>query len=91
MMCVISFAKQKLISIESTHATTNIKFESVKGLFNQTQTFFVHCEMVNEMMIAVEFAKEFGFKTVIVGGTESNKIADYLKQNNIAVILKSNA
>jgi imidazolonepropionase-like amidohydrolase len=72
---------------EPTHTITNIKFESVKGLFNQTQTFFVHCEMVNEMMIAIEFAKEFGFKTVIVGGTESNKITDYLKQNNIAVIL----
>jgi imidazolonepropionase-like amidohydrolase len=72
---------------EATHTATNIKFESVKDLFNQTQTFFVHCEMVNEMMIAIEFAKEFGFKTVIVGGTESNKIADYLKQNNIAVIL----
>jgi len=81
------FRDAKAYLNQSTHSTTNIKFESVKGLFNQTQTFFVHCEMVNEMMIAVEFAKEFGFKTVIVGGTESNKIADYLKENNIAVIL----
>jgi imidazolonepropionase-like amidohydrolase len=39
------------------------------------------------MMIAAEFAKEFGFRTVIVGGSDSYKIADYLKQNNIAVIL----
>ena len=67
---------------------TNIKFESVKGLFNQSQTFYVHCDLVNEMMIAIEFAKEFGFRTVIVGGSDSYKIADYLKQNNIAVILK---
>ncbi|MEO8711834.1 MAG: amidohydrolase family protein, partial [Parafilimonas sp.] len=81
------FRDAKAYLNEPTHTITNIKFESVKGLFNQTQTFFVHCEMVNEMMIAVEFAKEFGFKTVIVGGTESNKITDYLKQNNIAVIL----
>ncbi len=81
------FRDAKAYLNETTHTTTNIKFESVRGLFNQTQTFFVHCEMVNEMMIAIEFAKEFGFKTVIVGGTESNKIADYLKQNNIAVIL----
>ncbi|HEY2727549.1 MAG TPA: amidohydrolase, partial [Parafilimonas sp.] len=79
------FRDAKAYLDQPTHAITNIKFESVKGLFNQTQTFFVHCEMVNEMMIAVEFAKEFGFKTVIVGGTESSKIADYLKQNNIAV------
>ena len=81
------FRETKAYLNESAHTKTNIKFESVKGLFNQSQIFFVHCEMVNEMMIAVEFAKEFGFKTVIVGGTESNKIADYLKQNNIAVIL----
>lgn len=72
---------------ETTHAHTNLKFEAVKGLFNQSKIFYVHCEMVNEMMIAIEFAKEFGFKTVIVGGTESWKITDYLKQNNIAVIL----
>ena len=35
----------------------------------------------------MRFANEFGFKTVIVGGTDSWKIADYLKQNNISVIL----
>ncbi|HEX5150051.1 MAG TPA: amidohydrolase family protein [Parafilimonas sp.] len=81
------FREAKAYLNESTHATTNIKFESVKGLFDKTQTLFVSCEMVNEMMIAVEFAKEFGFRTVIVGGTESYKIADYLKQNNIAVVL----
>lgn len=81
------FREAKAYLNQSTHATTNIKFESVRGLFNQTQTFFVYCDMVNEMMIAIEFAKEFGFKTVIVGGAESYKITDYLKQNNIAVIL----
>jgi len=72
---------------ESSHLQRNIKIESVKGLFDNTQTFFVHCNLVNEMMIAVEFAKEFGFHTVIVGGAESNKITDYLKENNLAVIL----
>jgi imidazolonepropionase-like amidohydrolase len=81
------FREAKAYLNESTHTTTNIKFESVKGLFDQAQTFFVSCEMVNEMMVAVEFAKEFGFRTVIVGGTESYKIADYLKQNNIGVVL----
>lgn len=81
------FREAKAYLAEPSHTVTNIKFEAVKGLFDQTQTFFVHCEMVNEMMIAIEFAKEFGFKTVIVGGTEANKITDYLKQNNISVIL----
>src|SRR4051794_25155656 len=72
---------------EPTHQQTNIKFESVRGLFDGSKIFFVHCNLVNEMMIAVELAKEFNFRTVIVGGTDSYKIADYLKQNNIAVVL----
>ncbi|SFQ53306.1 amidohydrolase family protein [Parafilimonas terrae] len=81
------FREAKAYLAEPAHTVTNIKFEAVNGLFNKTQIFFVHCEMVNEMMIAIEFAKEFGFKTVIVGGTEANKITGYLKQNNIGVIL----
>lgn len=81
------FREAKAYFAEPKHEHTNIKFETVRGLFNQTQIFFVHCEMVKEMYIAVDFAKEFGFKTVIVGGTDSWMIPDYLKQNNIAVIL----
>jgi len=81
------FREAKAYLNDPTHQQTNIKFESVRGLFDGSKTFFVHCNLVNEMMIAVEFAKEFGFRTVIVGGTDSYKIADYLKQNNIAVVL----
>lgn len=72
---------------EGKHEHTNIKFEAVKGLFDGSKTFFVHCDVVNEIMMAIEFAKEFGFKTVIVGGVDSWRITDYLKQNNVAVIL----
>jgi imidazolonepropionase-like amidohydrolase len=72
---------------EPKHEHTNVKFEAVKGLFDQSKVFYVHCELVKEMMVAVSFAKEFNFRTVIVGGSESWLITDYLKQNNIAVIL----
>ena len=81
------FRQAKAYLEESKHESTNLKFEATKGLFNQSQIFYVHCELVKEIMIAVEFAKEFGFKTIIIGGTDSWKIADYLKQNNIPVIL----
>lgn len=81
------FQQAKAYFEEPKHEHTNIKFEAVKGLFNQSQTFFVHCDLVKEMMLATSFAKEFNFRTVIVGGADSWMIADYLKQNNIAVIL----
>lgn len=83
-----SFLREaKAYYTEAKHEHTNVKFEAVKGLFDQSKTFFVHCELVKEMLVAVSFAKEFNFRTVIVGGTDSWLITDYLKENNIAVIL----
>ncbi len=72
---------------ESNHTAVNLKFEALKGLFDQSKTFFVHCDLVKEMMMAIDFAKEFGFKLCIVGGSDSWIIASILKENNVSVIL----
>jgi len=72
---------------EPIHKETNLKLEALKGLFNKTQKMFVHADQVKQMLIAIDFVKEFGFDVVIVGGSESFQIADLLKQYNIAVIL----
>lgn len=66
---------------------TNLKFEAVKGLFDKSQKLFVHASQVKQMLIAIDFVKEFGFNVVLVGASECWQIADLLKQNNIAVIL----
>ncbi|MEO5889887.1 MAG: amidohydrolase family protein [Ferruginibacter sp.] len=81
------FREAKAYNTEADHALTNLKFEAVKGLFNKTQSLFVHCELVKEIMMAIELAKEFGFKLVIVGASDSWIVADMLKENNVAVIL----
>jgi imidazolonepropionase-like amidohydrolase len=60
----------------------------VRGLFDKKQKLFVHGDQVKQMLVAIDFVKEFGFDVVIVGGSESFQIADLLKANNIAVILK---
>lgn len=72
---------------QSTHKETNIKFEAVRGLFNHTQRLFVRADEVQQMMLAIDFVKEFNFLVTIVGGSESYLIADLLKQNNISVLL----
>jgi imidazolonepropionase-like amidohydrolase len=81
------FREAKAYHKEATHTKTNLKFEATKALFEKRQKLFVHCDVVKEMLVAIDFAKEFGFDVVIVGGSESWQIADLLKQNNIAVIL----
>jgi imidazolonepropionase-like amidohydrolase len=57
-------------------------------LFERKQKLFVHANQVKQLLIAIDFAKDFGFQLVIVGGSESWQIADLLKQNNIPVILQ---
>lgn len=81
------FRQAKAYLGETVHTNTNLKLEAVKGLFDKTQKLFVHGDQIKQMLIAIDFVKEFGFDVVIVGGSESYQIADLLKANNIAVIL----
>jgi len=81
------FRQAKAYLQETIHKETNLKYEALKGLFNKTQKLFVHADQVKQMLIAIDFVKEFGFDVVIVGASESFQIADLLKQYNIAVIL----
>jgi imidazolonepropionase-like amidohydrolase len=81
------FREAKAYYGEPTHPKVNIKFEAVKGLFSKQQKLFVHADQVKQMLIAIDFAKEFGFDVVLVGATECWQIADLLAQNHISVIL----
>jgi imidazolonepropionase-like amidohydrolase len=81
------FREAKAYHAESKHETVNLKFESVKGLFDKSKKLFIHCDIVKEMLIAIDFVKEFGFDVVLVGAVDSWQIADLLSQNHIAVVL----
>lgn len=83
----VFFREAKAYLAEPKHENTNLKFEAVRGLFEKKQKLFIHCNIVKEMLLAVDFAKEFGFDVVLVGAVDSWQIADILRQNNIAVIL----
>jgi imidazolonepropionase-like amidohydrolase len=81
------FREAKAYNEATVHPQTNLKLAAVRNLFDRKEKLFVHCDLVKEMLVAVDFVKEFGFDVVIVGGSESWQIAPLLKQNNIAVIL----
>jgi imidazolonepropionase-like amidohydrolase len=82
------FREAKAYHEATSHDETNLKFNSVKGLFDKSQKLYVHANTIKQMLIALDFVKEFGFDVVIVGGSDSWQIADLLKQNNISVILQ---
>ncbi len=66
----------------------NLAFESVKGLFDGSKKLYVNADSEKEIIDAVIFAKELGIQhTVLVGGYQAYKITEFLKQNNVAVIV----
>lgn len=81
------FREAKAYAAQSSHAAINLKYEALKGLFDKSKTLFVHCDLVREIMVAIDLAKEFDLKLVLVGASESWMITDILKANNVAVIL----
>jgi imidazolonepropionase-like amidohydrolase len=70
------FREAKAYNAEPAHDETNLKFAAVKGLFDKSQKLFIHANTVKQMLVALDFVKEFGFDVVIVGGSDSWQIAD---------------
>lgn len=66
----------------------NARFEAMKGLYDGSKKLYIHTDNAREIMEAVKFAQDNKVKNiVIVGGYESYMITDFLKNNNISVIL----
>jgi hypothetical protein len=65
----------------------NLKFEAVKGLFDESKILFVEADYAKTISEAVLFAKKYKFKMAIVGGRDSWMVTDLLKDNNVGVIL----
>lgn len=65
----------------------NLKFEAMRGLFDGSKKLYVDVDRTKSMMEAVLLFKQFNITPVIVGGSESWAIADFLKKNNVPVIL----
>jgi len=84
------FTQAKAYNAATQTGATNLKLAAVKGLFTKQQKLFIHCNIVKEMLTAIDFVKEFGFDVTLVGASESWQIAPLLKQNNISVILAQN-
>ena len=82
------FREARAYQATPIHEETNLKLAAVKGLFDKSQKLYIHANTTRQMLVALDFVKEFGFDVVIVGGSDSWQIADLLKQNNVSVILE---
>ncbi len=73
---------------KATEKVKNLPFAAMQGLFDGSKRLYIHADGEKEMTDAVIMAKNAGVThVVIVGGYHANKIADFLKSNNVAVLV----
>ena len=81
------FIEAKAYSELAKPAEFNSRFDAMKGLFNGRKKLFVHVNGSKDIIMAVQLAKKFGMSAVIVGGTESYLVTDFLRDQQVPVII----
>lgn len=68
---------------------TDLRFESMAGLFDGSKTLYVHADGVKEITAMYNFVKEFKIsKVVLIGGYDSYLVTDLLIELDIAVMIR---
>jgi imidazolonepropionase-like amidohydrolase len=82
------FADAKAYADISNPSPVNLRMAAMKPLFDGSTNLYIRAEYAKDIIESIKFAKEAGVKkVVIVGGDESYKVAAFLKENQVPVIL----
>ncbi len=65
----------------------DIKCEALLPLLRGEQKAFFHCHRADDMATAIRIAQEFQLDTVLIHATEAHRIAPYLVEKQIPVII----
>jgi imidazolonepropionase-like amidohydrolase len=83
----VYFDAAKAYANKPTVERKNIKFETMKALFSQEKKLVVHVNDARSILDAVKLLKPYGVEIVLQGATEAWQVADFIKENNLSVIL----
>lgn len=72
----------------SNAGVKNIKLEAMKGLFDGSKQLFIHENGAKSIIESVQSAQKNGVKKIVItGGREAGMITEFIKDNNIPIIL----
>jgi|688.fasta_scaffold18086_7 imidazolonepropionase-like amidohydrolase len=86
MAMIKKFFEEAKAYNEQAPSIKNLKLEAMKSIFNGSKKLFINANSAKEITSAVLFAKSYNIKPVILGGSEAYLVADFLKENDIAVV-----
>lgn len=82
------FAEAKGYSSLAQPAVINSRFAAMKLLFQGKQRLFITADTQKDIVAAVSMAKKYNITPVIVGGSEAYLLLDFLKENNISIVVR---
>lgn len=82
------FAEAKAYSEMGKPEVINTRFEAMKRVFSGDEKLFIAAESQKDIVAAVNFGKKFGITPVITGADEAYLIIEFLKENNITLVVK---
>ncbi len=86
---VRQFFQSALAYSKGNNQEKNLKFEAMKGLFDGSKTLFIKADFAKDITESVLFAKAFGIKKISVwGAQEAGFVTEFLKTENVSVILE---
>lgn len=84
----LMFAEAKAYNETGNQVPVNLRLTAMKPLFTGAANLYIRANYAKDIFESVRLAKEMGVKKiVIVGGNESYRMASFLKENQIPVIL----
>ena len=83
-----SFLKNARAYLAGPQGKANLPFQAMKDVFNGNKRVYIHADSEKEIIDVLAFKKEHGLEhVVLVGGYDSFKITDQLKEANIPVLV----
>jgi hypothetical protein len=82
------FTEAKAYADIDKPAVTNSRFAAMKLLFAGKQKLFITANTQKDIVAAVNFARKYKITPVIVGGDEAYLLTDFLKENQVTVVVK---
>ena len=74
---------------EASATPRDIRLEAMRGVFRGGAALYVHADDARALSEVVHFKRAFNLaQVVIVGGAESHRVADMLRDNGISVMLQ---
>lgn len=81
------FFTESIAYNEVVQPVTNARYAAMKKMFEGSAKLYMHVNNQKDIVAAVNFAKKFNITPVLVGGSEAIYVANYLKEQNVPVII----